>query len=102
MKIEEIQEAIRGRRVRVTEHAHEEAVADRLSVGEVVASVRHGEIIEDYPDREPYPRCLVLGFTRNGVPVHSVWESGDDLGWLALVTVYRPNPGEWIEWRQRR
>lgn len=103
VKIEEIREAIRAERYLVSRHSFEEADVDRLEVETVLDSVvRTGEIIEDYPKREPLPRCLVLGFTRNGIPVHSVWEVGDLPGWVAIVTVYRPNPAEWIEWRHRR
>jgi len=49
MDIQRIADAIRGGRVRVTDHADEEAQADRLSLDEVFGSVWRGEVIEDYP-----------------------------------------------------
>jgi hypothetical protein len=50
VKTEEIVNAIRHNRLRITDHADEEAQADRLSFDEVFFSVFQGEIIEDYPD----------------------------------------------------
>jgi len=31
-----------------------------------------GEVIEDYPDDQPYPSCLVFGRTQSGGPLHVV------------------------------
>ena len=60
MDIQVIIDAIRYNRVRITDHADEEAQADRLSFDEIFSSVLHGEIIEDYPSDKTYPSCLIL------------------------------------------
>ena len=101
-QIEDIIEAIRGDRVRVTDHADEEAWADRLSFDEVFTSVLHGEIIEDYPGDSPYPSCLVYGDTSSREPVHSVWAYNGETEGAVLITVYRPDPERWLGWRVRR
>ena len=59
MNIEDIIHAIHESRIRITDHADEEAQADRLSFDEIYFSVLHGEIIEEYTDDAPYPSCLV-------------------------------------------
>ena len=100
--IECIIEAIRHDRIRITDHADEEAQADRLSFDEIFTSVLHGEVIEDYPDDRPYPSCLVYGDTFSDQPVHSVWAYNRATGWAALITVYRPDPERWLDWRIRR
>ena len=46
MHIENVIDAIREDRVRITDHADEEAVADNLTFDEIYFSVLHGEIIE--------------------------------------------------------
>jgi hypothetical protein len=48
MDIEVIIEAIRLNRIRITDHADEEAQADKLSFDEIFFSVFQGEVIEDY------------------------------------------------------
>jgi hypothetical protein len=102
MTIEDIVDAIHHNQIRITDHADEEAHADRLSFDEVFFSVLQGEIIEDYPSDSPYPSCLIYGDTFAGVPVHSVWAYNEASRWAALITVYRPDPDRWINWRVRR
>ena len=102
MNIEDIIDAMRNNRIRITDHADEEAQADRLSFDEIYFSVLQGEIIEDYPDDTPYPSCLIYGDTFGGDPVHSVWAYNQDNQWAVLITVYRPDPERWISWRERK
>jgi hypothetical protein len=102
MKIDEIIEAVRRNRIRITDHADEEAHADRLSFDEVFFSIFQGEIIEEYPEDRPYPSCLIYGDTFGGDPVHSVWAYNQDNKWAVLITVYRPDPERWIDWKKRR
>ncbi|TVL98865.1 MAG: hypothetical protein CV087_20100 [Candidatus Brocadia sp. WS118] len=102
MNIVNIIEAIQANLVRITDHADEEAEADKLTFDEVYFSVFHGEIIEDYPNDKPYPSCLIYGQTFSGSPVHSVWAYNEMNLWVVLITVYRPDPNLWINWRERR
>jgi hypothetical protein len=95
-------DAIRHDRIRITDHADEEARADQLSCDEIFFSVLHGEIIEDYPTAKPYPSCLIYGDSSIGEPIHSVWAYNPETKWAVLITVYRPDPERWINWRKRR
>ena len=102
MYISDIQASILKHRIRITDHADEEALNDRLGIDEIIFSVLHGEIIEDYPNDKPYPSCLVLGTNPSGDPIHSVWAHNKGNGWSVLVTVYRPDKQLWINLRIRR
>lgn len=102
MSLNSIVDAIHNSRVRISDHADEEAEADELIFDEIYFSVLHGEIIEDYPHDRPYPSCLIYGMTFGGDPVHSVWAYNEENQWAVLVTVYRPDPGLWINWRERK
>lgn len=102
MKVEDVIDAIRNKRVRISDHADEEAHADKLSFSDIYFSVLQGEIVEDYPDDKPYPSCLIYGDTFDGDPVHSVWAYNRDNKWTVMITVYRPDPTRWINWRKRR
>jgi hypothetical protein len=102
MNLEDVIDAIRHNRIRIADHADEEAQADGLSFDEIFISTFQGEVIEEYPDDKPYPSCLVYGQTFKGEPVHSVWAYNDQNGWAVLITVYRPDPQRWIVWRKRR
>ena len=50
MDIENIIDAIRKNRVRITDHADKEAFDDGLTFEEIYFSVIHVEVIEDYPN----------------------------------------------------
>ena len=102
MEISKIIEAIDENRIRISDHADLEAHEDRLSFEEIYCSVREGEIIEDYPTDTPYPSCLIYGRNNDGVPIHSVWAYNPDNRWAVLITVYRPDPSQWINWIERR
>jgi hypothetical protein len=102
MKIANIIDAIQAKRIRITDHADEEAESDQLTFDEVYFSVISGEIIEDYPDDKPYPSCLIYGQNFSGDPVHSVWAFNDENQWAVLITVYCPDPERWINFRERK
>lgn len=102
MEIENIIEAVQAGRVVLSRHSLREAAADDLVLGEVYESVMNGEILEDYPDAYLMPACLILGFNTLGEPIHSVW-GYDQINQMArLITVYRPDPNRWINWRIRK
>jgi len=101
MDIEIVNKAIRDSRVRITDHADEEAVDDGLTFEEIYFSVMHGEVIEDYPNDNPYPSCLIFGRSFSGEPIHSVWAYNPENLWVVLVTVYRPDPERWVSWKVR-
>jgi hypothetical protein len=102
LDINDIREAIRANRIRITDHADEEAQDDNLTFDEIYFSVLTGEIIENYPADKPYPSCLIFGETFSGDPVHSVWAYKQQNRWTVLITVYRPDPNLWINFRKRR
>ncbi len=102
MNIQDIISAIQEKRIRITDHADEEAQTDTLTFDEIFFSVLQGEIIEDYPTDKPYPSCLIYGNNFEGEPIHSVWAYNDKAKWAVLITVYRPDPNRWINWRERR
>jgi len=53
LNIESIIEALRKDRLRITDHADEEAQSENITFDEIFNSVLQGEIIEDYPEDKP-------------------------------------------------
>ncbi|PIP06512.1 MAG: hypothetical protein COX51_08665 [Syntrophobacteraceae bacterium CG23_combo_of_CG06-09_8_20_14_all_50_8] len=102
MVIKDIINSIQNNRIRITDHADEEAETDDLTFDEIFFSVSQGEIIEQYPNDKPYPSCLINGQTFSGDAVHSVWAYNENSQWAVLITVYRPDPDRWINFRIRR
>ena len=102
MDIRLIIQAIESDRIRISDHADDEAQEDELILEEIFHSVSHGEIIEDYPTDKSYPSCLIYGNNVQQKPIHSVWAYNAQTQWAVLITVYRPDPNRWINWRERR
>lgn len=101
MDIGVIIDAIRFNRVRITDHADDEAADDNLAFDEIYCSVLHGEVIEAYAQDKPYPSCLIMGRNFVGEPIHSVWAYNPENRWAVLITVYRPDPERWVDWKVR-
>ena len=102
MNIKQIIEAILDYRFWITDHADEEAEEDQLTFDEIYHSVLYGEIIEDYTNHQPYPRCLIYGENFATEPIHSVWDYDQKTNTAILVTVYRPDPKKWINGKIRK
>jgi len=70
-----------------------------VSTDELIAIISLGEIIEEYPDDEPCPSVLIMGFI-NAVAYHTVIAVCRDH--IRVITVYIPEQDKWIEYRRRR
>ena len=67
---------------------------------EVFNTIMHGDVIEYYPDAEPYPACLILGFVGER-PIHVVCALSPE-GVAFLITAYIPSPERWEPGFRRR
>ncbi len=85
--------------VLISHHARLRMFERNVSTDDLLAVVAFGEIIETYPDDEPCPSALVLGFI-NQVAYHVVVALCADH--LRVVTVYLPDDERWVESRRRR
>jgi hypothetical protein len=99
MDMQAIQDQIRSRVYYWRQHAIQRSIARAITEEEVVEVLLSGEIIEAYPNDKYGPSCLILGKTRTGRPLHiqcslppTVW----------IITLYEPDPKEWIDFRRRR
>lgn len=85
---------------RFSSHAEDERRADLITFQEALEAGATCEIIENYPDDPRGPSCLILGFTQKGDPIHIVCAEFDQPK-ILLVTIYRPDPRKWINFRIR-
>jgi len=56
-------------------------------------------VLEEYPDDEPCPSVLIMGFI-DAVAYHTVIALCRDH--IRVITVYIPEEDKWIEYRRRR
>ncbi|MDD2922667.1 MAG: DUF4258 domain-containing protein [Anaerolineales bacterium] len=98
---EQIRRQLSAGEFEFSRHALKRAVERNISEDEIIQTAEYAEIIEDYPDDKYSPSCLALGFTEKGRPLH-LQISFADTPAVRIVTIYEPNPEEWIEFRKRR
>ena len=99
--LDRIRQTVRQGSCRFTLHGLREATADDLAVDAVWDAIisAEAEIIEDYPDNPRGPSCLILSWTPDRRPVHAVVSYPPV---VAVITVYVPDPDEWLDYRFRR
>ena len=72
-----------------------------ITGGDVRNVITAGSVIEDYPDDEPYPSRLILGWVGER-PIHVVMAENRADGEFIVVTAYIPDPEQWDEKFTRR
>jgi hypothetical protein len=100
--LSQIRLLIRRGRYRLSLHAEQERDADHIEITELEEALGSDrlELVEDYPNDPRGHSHLVLGFTGSGAPLHAVCATHEAT--LVLVTVYRPDPRLWHDYRVRR
>ena len=82
-------------------HAFERMFQRAINPDAVTQIIAEGEVIADYPDDQPFPSALLLGFY-GSQPVHAVIARELATGNCFLVTIYLPDPAIWDESFKRR
>lgn len=82
-------------------HAFERMFQRGIDPDAMAQLLATGEVIAEYPDDQPFPSTLLLGFHAD-LPVHAVVARDSVTGHCHLVTVYRPDPAIWDETFKKR
>jgi hypothetical protein len=97
----QIQRQLSAGEFEFSRHAFRRVIERNISEREIREAGAKAEVIEDYPDDKYSPSALLLGFTAAGRPLHfQVSFAETDI--VRIVTIYEPDPGEWIENRKRK
>ncbi len=88
-------------RYEFSRHAFRRVVERNISEAEIQEAGGDAEIIENYPDDKYSPSALLLGFTTGGRPLH-IQVSLSETETTKIITIYEPDPNEWIDFRSRR
>jgi len=99
MDIRSIQQAAEQQHLFFTDHAVRQMAKRNIMDTEVQEAILGGVIIEEYPDDKYGPSCLIYGHTRQRRPLHVQCSEPPR---IRVVTVYQPDPNEWVDNRFRR
>jgi len=97
----EIQQQLAAGEFEFSRHAFRRAVERNVSEEEIREAGSSAEVIENYPDDKYSPSALLLGFTSARRPLHFQVSLGDTK-LTKIITLYEPDPKEWVEFRKRR
>ncbi|MHB8519279.1 MAG: DUF4258 domain-containing protein [Limisphaerales bacterium] len=82
-------------------HAFRRVIERNISSQEIREAGSKAEVIENYPDDKYSPSALLLGFTSTGRPLHFQVSYAESV-LTKIITIYEPDPNEWIEHRKRQ
>jgi hypothetical protein len=99
--LEDVREQLATGAFEFSRHAFRRVVERNISEQEIREAGVQAEIIENYPEDKYSPSGLLLGFTAAGRPLHfQVSFAETDL--TKIITLYEPDPSEWLDYRTRR
>jgi len=99
--ITDIQKQLASGLFEFSRHALRRVVERNISEQEICEAGAKVEIIENYPDDKYTPSGLLLGVTDAGRWLHfQVSFAESEL--TKIITIYEPDPEEWIDYRKRR
>jgi hypothetical protein len=90
MDRDKLKVAIENGAVEWQRHALERMMERGISRSKVKTVLSLGEIIEDYPDDEPFPSALFLDWI-DGDPYHVVSAFDDENSFCFVITAYKPD-----------
>ena len=99
MDITLIQDRVRNGAYFWRQHAVERSIERDIGEEEAAEALLSGRIIEEYPDDKYGPSCLIFGRTVRGKPIHVQCSLPPEV-WI--ITVYEPDPNEWVDFSERR
>lgn len=94
MNIKTIKNKVKSSEYDLSEHAHKERQEEKITIEEIETTILKGSIIEEYLLDPRGESCLVA--SKN---LHIV--CGFRKTRLLIVTLYRPKPPTWINWKTR-
>ena len=100
-RINDLQEKFEQGDFEFSKHAVDQTILREIAVQEIREAIKSAEIIEDYPDDKYGPSILLFGITREKRPIH-IQCSYPSRPLIKVITVYEPNPDQWIEFKKRK
>ena len=99
--IDELKRKVAIGKFELSQHATEQTADRQISLSGIYEAVCYGSIIEDNPNDKYWPSCLLFGQTNDGRKLH-VLCSYPTRQLVKVITLYEPDPNEWLEGHTRR
>ena len=91
----DIQSQLASGAFELSEHAFRRAIDRNINEAEIRQAGFTETVVEEYPDDKYGPSLLVFGITESGRPLHA-HVSAADTALVRIITLYEPDPDEWL------
>ena len=88
--VERVRIAVRNSRIEWQRHALERMAEREIRRSDALGILISGKLIEEYPDDEPFPSGLFLGWIGER-PIHVVAAFDEETDRVYVITVYEPD-----------
>ena len=96
--LKKIKELVKRNEIKISDHGYNEIAEDGIFIKDIIADVKNGVLVEDYPGYPKGPCVLVLEKDRDRRPIHVVWGIPKGASSPAvIVTAYRPDANMWTD-----
>jgi len=99
--IDDIRKKIAAGQFEYSKHAADQSILRRITIQELREAIANAEIIEDYLEDKYGPSCLLFGLTKKSRPLH-IQCAYPSRPLIKIVTIYEPDPAEWLDFTVRR
>lgn len=98
-------------RILYKDHGEQKRRTEGVTTADVRSVLEDGLVLRRYPEDQPFESYLVLGWIHGparlgtyerGRPIHVVAADDDEREVTWIITIYEPDPSEWIDefkWR---
>lgn len=90
-----IQAAAAAGRIKWRYHALERAKQRGITRHQAKDVIRNGNIIEEHPDAEPFPKCLLMAEVQSGKPLYVALAYDEAEHYVYIITVHWLDPQKW-------
>ena len=90
---DELRKLCKNETMKITQHMQLRCRERGIKFSDIRTTIQTGEIIEQYPEDQPFPSCLVLGGSVAGCLMHVVCSVGE--GFIWVITAYYPDKDKW-------
>ncbi len=95
-----LRRAVQADRVLIRKHADERAGKRKIAFSSIIDVILTGEVIEHYPDTEPFPACLLMKHIEHDKPLYVVCSFDGE--YCYVITVHWLDPDKWKDpWTRR-
>ncbi len=99
--IKDIRDGFKRNRYEYCFHSVDQSILRHITRKEILEAIENGEIIENYSDDKYGASCLIYGKTNLERPLH-IQCSHPTRPKIKIITLYEPDPEEWVDFRERR